>query len=67
MLEARGTPTLCSRFAKNGHAVRAAADSWREQAWVLKKSVSGESAVKIGDLKCIPDQRKSFIGHPGAK
>jgi hypothetical protein len=38
-----------------------------KRLWVLKKSLSAENAVKIGDLKCIPDQRKSFIGHPDAK
>ncbi len=38
-----------------------------EGEWLLKKSLSGKSAVKIGELKCIPEQRKSFVEHPDAK
>src|ERR1039457_638940 len=32
----------------------------------VEKVRSSENWLKMGDRKCIGDQRKSFIGHPGA-
>jgi hypothetical protein len=40
--------------------------SWRNQAWLLKKSLQWQKLPKLGDRKCIPRWRKSFIGHPSA-
>ncbi len=37
---------------------------WRYQAWLLKKSLPMQKLPKLGDQKCIPRQKKSFIGHP---
>jgi hypothetical protein len=46
-------------------ATEARNDSWREQAWLLKKSLQWK-LPKLGDQKCIPTWRKSFIVHPSA-
>jgi hypothetical protein len=34
--------------------------------WLLKKSLRVEKLPKLGDQKCIPRWRKSFIEHPSA-
>jgi len=41
-----------------------AGPEWRKQAWLLKKSRLVQKLPKLGDQKCIPRWRKSFIGHP---
>ena len=40
--------------------------SWRNQAWLLKKSLSRQKGLKFGDRKCLPPSRKSLISHPDA-
>jgi hypothetical protein len=41
-------------------------DNCSNQAWLLKKSLQWQKLPKLGDQKCIPRWRKSFIGHPSA-